>query len=178
MHSYEYKLYRIVCTVWLSKYVYVVAAQPWWLHLNASQWWIVGRVMGFLGLVPSLEWCVSVLLYHISHWVPGLTDRLKPLALLKLLGWSLISIVPFIKQSMYPGALSIVEVLLKLILCPSTLRKSLAGPDISVSRVPYIWPQASSDPVVLQILMTCIEMVLEMSVILNQLNWLIARRFY
>jgi hypothetical protein len=39
---------------------------------------LVGRVMSLLHLVLSLEWCISVLLYHISHQVPRLTEIESP----------------------------------------------------------------------------------------------------
>jgi hypothetical protein len=50
-------------------------------------------------LVLSLDWFLSVLLYHISHqdWL-----RLKAPSLLKFLRWNLMSINSFIKQSMWP----------------------------------------------------------------------------
>jgi hypothetical protein len=69
------------------------------------------------GLTFSPDWCISVLLDHTCCRVPG-SLTLKPLSMLKSLGWSLISTTSFIKLPMYPVALSSMEVLLKLILCP------------------------------------------------------------
>jgi hypothetical protein len=45
----------------------------------------VGRFMGLLGLVLSLDWCISVLLYHISHQVSGLT-KIETSVLVKVSG--------------------------------------------------------------------------------------------
>jgi hypothetical protein len=48
-----------------------------WSELSASQWGASGRSCKFLCLSP-VPGFVSVLLYHISHWVLGLTEIETP----------------------------------------------------------------------------------------------------
>jgi hypothetical protein len=73
--------------------------------------------MGLPDLDLSPDWCVNlyVLPYHISHQVPGPTEIESHIPI-EVPGKSLTSIASFIKWSMYPLALSSMEVLPKLIL--------------------------------------------------------------
>lgn len=73
-----------------------------------------------LELASELRACfrIGVSLYCFSMFVTGYQERLsiKPQSLLKLVGWSLVSIFSFITRSIYPVALSRMEMQLKSIL--------------------------------------------------------------
>jgi hypothetical protein len=101
---------------------------------------LVGGVMSLLGFILSPDWYIFVLLEHICQQVPGLTDTENSV---KFLGLCLISITSFIKWSMYPVAISSMEVLLKLKVCPvsdlCSVKVDFSGWSKGASCVPYTW---------------------------------------
>jgi hypothetical protein len=82
--------------------------------MGASQWVWVQSCICLAWYYPQTgvsQYCLIIL---VTRYQEGL--RLKPLSLLKFLGWSQIS-ASFTNQFMYPEALPRMEVLLKLISC-------------------------------------------------------------
>jgi hypothetical protein len=132
---------QYVTMCWTIPHIHIPRQCSWfWVRANGK---LVGGVKCLLSLALLLDWCISILLHYVCHQVPRLTEceatiPVKVAGVKLDLNNLLYHTVHISCCFIQDGECVEIDVVFFSNLCSTTV-DILAGPDIHVSYIPYIW---------------------------------------